>query len=876
MKQFLSTHQHLAFSLTTYFPLKKLFLYGLCLLLLPSTFAQTQMGTDIDGEAAFDFFGEAVSFAADGSRLAVGAFSHNEGAGHTQVYDWNGTAWIQVGDDIDAEGAFDNAGFSVVLTPDGNRLAIGAPGNEGVAAPKGQVRVYDWNGTTSAWEQVGADIDGEAGDDQSGYSVSFSADGNRLAIGARFNDGSDGLTSAAGHVRVYDWNGSAWGQVGDDLDGEDENNLFGKSVSLSADGNYLAAGAPTNNDAGPAAGHARVFFWNGTAWTQVGADIDGDATNDQSGWSVSLSANGARLAVGSPNHDVSSMNSVGQVKVYDWSGTAWVQAGNDIEGIDVEDQFGKAVSLSADGTRLGIGASQGDDPSLEPGYAQVYIWNGSAWLQASNTLIGEGDRDLFGFAVALSGDGNRFAVGGYQNDGAADRAGHVRAFEDICDRPQTNYTYSDDNLEVDFTDMSTSSVGPITAWLWDFGDGNTSSLQNPSHAYPVKGTYLACLIVTNICGNDTLCQSIEISCPDPEADFSFITDELSVDFTDISISGPGAASWIWDFGDGNTSTQQNPTHTYQAEATYLVCLTVTDACETDSSCASVKVEECVLPSGFSNADIGNVSGNPGDACRAGGIYTVNTSGTGIKGTADGFHYVSKSHTGDIDMIVKVTGIQNNSSRQAGLMLRTGAGDNDGHVSLIMNGKKQLKLLKRTSTGGTTITTATKVGKKRVNLWLRLSYISATNTVTAYQSRTGIPTSWELVGTTFMTLPSTFEAGLAASKGATGGTKTFTFDNFSINGSSLRLSDAMNHVVIVAYPNPFRDELGYRLEGVEGDATVRLLDMTGRVVHCDAINHAAIVGRNNEGTLNTAEIAAGIYFLEVRAGNERKLVKVVKQ
>ena len=98
---------------------------------------------------------------------------------------------------------------------DGNSVAIGAPNNDGNGYDRGHVRVYNWNGTT--WIQKGVDIDGEANDDRSGYSVSMSADGNTLAVGAYQNDG---IGNVAGHVRVYDWNGTSWTQKGLDIDGE--------------------------------------------------------------------------------------------------------------------------------------------------------------------------------------------------------------------------------------------------------------------------------------------------------------------------------------------------------------------------------------------------------------------------------------------------------------------------------------------------------------------------------------------------------------------------------------------------------------------------------------------------------------------------------
>jgi len=80
-----------------------------------------------------------------------------------------------------------------------------------------------------SWIQVGADIDGESDLDSSGSAVALSTDGTRVAIGAKYNDGGG---NDAGHVRVYDWNGTAWVQVGTDIDGESPGELSGTAVAL--------------------------------------------------------------------------------------------------------------------------------------------------------------------------------------------------------------------------------------------------------------------------------------------------------------------------------------------------------------------------------------------------------------------------------------------------------------------------------------------------------------------------------------------------------------------------------------------------------------------------------------------------------------------
>ena len=159
----------------------------------------------------------------------------------------------QLGSDIDGEATDDNSGSSVSLSSDGTRVAIGAPGHDGGGSNSGHVRIYDWNGT--AWAQAGSDIDGEATDDGFGASVSLSSDGTRVAIGATNNDGTG---SNAGHVRVYDWTNGAWVQAGSDIDGKAEYDRSGSSVSLSSDGTRVAIGAPYNDGSFSNAGHVRV------------------------------------------------------------------------------------------------------------------------------------------------------------------------------------------------------------------------------------------------------------------------------------------------------------------------------------------------------------------------------------------------------------------------------------------------------------------------------------------------------------------------------------------------------------------------------------------------------------------------------------------
>lgn len=146
-----------------------------------------------------------------------------------------------------------------------------------------------------------------------------------------------------------------------------------------------------------------------------------------------------------------------------------------------------------------------------------------------------------------------------------------------------------------FTDNSTPS-NPflnVNSWSWDFGDGNTSTTQNPIHTYTNSGTYTVCLIISDGMCSDTTCQTLTVQTgPLPcQAVFTYQQGAGSqVFFTNLSRGGTAPFTYAWSFGDGNTSTTANPTHTYNAPGPFTVCLVITDSngC-VDSTCQSVQL-----------------------------------------------------------------------------------------------------------------------------------------------------------------------------------------------------------------------------------------------------------------------------------------------
>jgi PKD repeat protein len=174
-------------------------------------------------------------------------------------------------------------------------------------------------------------------------------------------------------------------------------------------------------------------------------------------------------------------------------------------------------------------------------------------------------------------------------------------------------------VEVCFTDKSLD--GP-TSWLWDFGDGATSTQQNPCHIYTESGNYTVSLTVSNNGGPDTLSrpdfvQIDSIPVPTFEANITTICAGGVVSFTDASSGNP--SWWVWDFGDGSPmSSEQHPIHTFETPGTYDVTLTAGNDCGSDSAtrAALITVSEGV---------IANFSSDTTQACVPLTVHFINES-----------------------------------------------------------------------------------------------------------------------------------------------------------------------------------------------------------------------------------------------------------
>ena len=323
-----------------------------------------QLGEDIVGDYKDRFFGSEVSLSSDGYTIAIGARGKGSGSVRIYQYDHISESWIQFGNIINGEAENDFFGGSVSLSDDGYTVAIGAFGNDENGDNSGHVRVYNYDVVSGTWLQLGADINGEAEDDWSGYSVSLSANGSKVAIGAPESQ----KYRATGYVRIfyYDYEEGSWKQQGSGINDINGEGNFGTAVSLNDDGNLVAIGA---------GGYARIYSYDDKtgSWQQLGADLKGVS-------SVSLSADGHTVALGMPGTNYVSNGftyavDIGATEIYryDEEADAWDQLGEKIYGDYKYDRSGSSVSLSADGLNVAIGSPQNDGRAVDvSGYVDVF------------------------------------------------------------------------------------------------------------------------------------------------------------------------------------------------------------------------------------------------------------------------------------------------------------------------------------------------------------------------------------------------------------------------------------------------------------------------------------------------------------------------
>jgi len=349
--------------------------------------------------------------------------------------------WLQMGDDLNAERQGDRFGWSMGLSGDGLRVAVGASDYDGPnnATDSGAAYVFDFQ-NNDAWQQVGAPVYGVRSGDHAGR-LALSSNGQVLAVGSKWYAGSDGNTSSSGHVRAFVFNNitNEWVQRGQEIQGDVAGDELGDWVNLNFDGSVLAVSAPgVSGPGGEDSGLVRIFEFRDASdeWVQMGQDIDGDGRSANFASSVRLSADGRVAAMGASGFDCVNGINCGLAKVYryDSETNEWNIMGQIIEGERSEDESGHSVALSADdGSILAVSAIKNDGVNGEDsGHVRVFKYNEtlSLWVQVGSDIDGESAHDGFGWSVSLSSDGSVMAVGAFLNDGqTGEDSGHTRVYQ---------------------------------------------------------------------------------------------------------------------------------------------------------------------------------------------------------------------------------------------------------------------------------------------------------------------------------------------------------------------------------------------------------------------------------------------------------------
>ena len=319
-------------------------------------------GEPLFGTGLFERLGSSLDMDATGSTVIVGspkASNSNGRVGSASVYSLSDAGWEPIIESINGSSVGDEFGASTTISRDGHTIAIGAPYNDDAGTSAGAVHSYRINNGALVPFPV---LYGDDPGDYAGWSVALSADGATLAFGAI---GDDGTNTLAGQVKVFQLSDDEWVQKGSDLNGESLLDRSGRSIALSSDGNVVAIGARSNSGSGESAGHVRVYEYDGFVWRQLGSDLDGRSAGDNFGSSLSLSGDGYRIAVGSQLSDGNGDRS-GETSVFHFDNGQWIATSEPILG-DAGDYLGWSVALSEDARVLVSGSPNSDITGLNSG-----------------------------------------------------------------------------------------------------------------------------------------------------------------------------------------------------------------------------------------------------------------------------------------------------------------------------------------------------------------------------------------------------------------------------------------------------------------------------------------------------------------------------
>ncbi len=317
------------------------------------------------GETGAGMFGIHVALSANGNTALIGGDHDNGQVGAAWVFTRSEGKWTQQGEKITGPGETGKGifGESVALSADGNTALIGAPNDNGTEESLGAAWVF--TRSEGIWSDQSGKLrvtSEESKDASFGWSVALSANGNTALIGARWN--GTPYYEHHGAAWVFVRSEGLWAQQGKKItpsDGEGTENEFGFSVALSEDGNTALIGAPDDNNKYVGYhGAAWVFTRSGATWTQQGNKFApyGEQGEAKFGWSVALSANGNTALIGGWADSLKEKTS-GAAWVFQRIGTTWLEEGGRYTAVEEKTgSFGFGVALSSEGSIALVGDAE--------------------------------------------------------------------------------------------------------------------------------------------------------------------------------------------------------------------------------------------------------------------------------------------------------------------------------------------------------------------------------------------------------------------------------------------------------------------------------------------------------------------------------------
>ncbi len=300
--------------------------------------------------------------------------------------------------------------------------------------------IYEESNVTGQW-MMAANFSGGV-EANFGQSVAFAGDGSIIAIGDIYFD--DRGLQDIGAVRIYQEINGSWNEMGTAILGSKKGDRFGWSISLSKDGNRVAASSLGFNEPG----HVRVFDFNGTDWELVGLSLIGESVREFYGFAVELSRDGGVLSISAIDANNEQEESVGIVRSYRYNNGGWMQNGQPLKGENRQDAFGSSLSLSSDGSTIAIGGPENGNFCNSCG--QVKIFQMTTSTKSNDELVWESvgsalgkleiDNGQFGYAVALSETGKRLVSGApfTKFDGFYSKVGQVLVFDSVDGEEESN------------------------------------------------------------------------------------------------------------------------------------------------------------------------------------------------------------------------------------------------------------------------------------------------------------------------------------------------------------------------------------------------------------------------------------------------------